>query len=117
MSPAIPNLSNSIDHLNLASAEQPIAITYQSHNQPITKTSGSSPSTTPPLVSPSLLVPLHEGYYATSSTTGLQSPIGYRNTASQYDQVLEKLEHANLEDEQMLSSFKRKPVGWDAADK
>jgi hypothetical protein len=69
---------------------------------------GSSPSTPPPLVSPSLLIPLEGEVFATTlPTPGPSRQIGHRNTSSQYREVLEKLDHASIQDEQMLSSFKR----------
>jgi hypothetical protein len=103
--------TTTIDNLNSPTIVRPedIAITSQIHpfiisNQANTTTS-SSPATTPPLISPSLLVPLKSSTKPSSS--GPIRQVGFKDTASQYNQVLEKLESANIQDEQMLSSFKR----------
>lgn len=85
---------------------------YSSPLDPLTylDTPGSQILSPPPLVSPSLLIPLDEEALATtspSSLTGEPRYTGHHDTASQYQEVLEKLEHATLQDKQMLSSFKR----------
>lgn len=76
----------------------------------------SSSSTLPPPISPSLLIPLSETPPSPPSppfSTGSDalarssSPQSHQETKSQYQQALERLEQANLQDTQMLSSFKR----------
>jgi hypothetical protein len=109
MPPLVP--TTTIDNLNTPTIVRPedIVITSQIHPFIISNldnsTTASSPATTPPLVSPSLLVPLKSSAKPSASSPIRQ--IGFRDTASQYNQVLEKLESANIQDEQMLSSFKR----------
>jgi hypothetical protein len=109
MPPLVP--TTTIDNLNSPTIVRPedIAITSQLHpfivSNQVNKTTSSSPATTPPLVSPSLLVPLKSS--AKPSSSGPIRQVGFKDTASQYNQVLEKLESANIQDEQMLSSFKR----------
>jgi len=109
MPPLVP--TTTIDNSNSPTVVRPedIAITSQIHpfiiSNQANNTSSSSPATTPPLVSPSLLVPLKSSPKPASS--GPIRQVGFNDTASQYNQVLEKLESANIQDKQMLSSFKR----------
>jgi hypothetical protein len=96
-----------------AISSNPIVPTrYSSPLDPVTylEIPGFRTATPPPLVSPSLLIPLKQEAIATTpapSPTGTSRFPGHKDTASQYQEVLEKLEHATLQDKQMLSSFKR----------
>ena len=109
MPPLVP--TTTIDNLNSPTIVRPEDIVITSHIHPFiisnqaNTTTSSSPATTPPLVSPSLLVPLQSS--TKPSPSGPIRQVGFKDTASQYNQVLEKLESANIQDEQMLSSFKR----------
>lgn len=83
--------------------------------------SSSSSSILPPLLSPSVLIPLRD-CQPTPTPPSPASPVSdssndhatgssrrqtEKHTDNHYQQALERLEQANLQDEQMLSSFKR----------
>lgn len=76
----------------------------------------SSSSSLPPQISPSTLIPLSDTPPSPPSPNfdtvdnKANEPVGsssFQQPESQYQQALERLERANLQDTQMLSSFKR----------
>lgn len=84
----------------------------------------SSSSILPPQISPSLLIPLRDtpasplspasnaGESTTKAISGSTSLQDKQLNESQYQLALDRLEQANLQDTQMLSSFKRESEAY-----